>query len=57
MRKPYIHKAPRYRSEQMHVTESEMPDACARLAIEIVRSHAMVAAMPDGEDSAGRQRL
>lgn len=57
MKKPYIYERTTYPRKEMTIAEAEVPMAVAKIAIEIVRAHAMVAAIPDGEDSAGRQKV
>lgn len=42
---------------QIIIVETEVPDVVGRLAIEFAERFALVAGIPDGEDSAGRSKL
>lgn len=48
----------RYRNFKKEVVAyvEEQPDPVAQFAFDIIKQHAMVSAMPDGEDSSGRQK-
>lgn len=39
------------------ICETEVQNKCARLAEELMRHLAIVAAVPDGEDSSGQQKM
>ncbi len=47
----------RYLHPEVRVWDREHPELEARIAIEFVTKWGMVAALPDGEDSSGRQKL
>lgn len=43
--------------KEVFAYQEEQPDPVAQLAFDIIKQHAMVSAMPDGEDTSGRQKL
>jgi hypothetical protein len=43
--------------EYAHIHKTAMPHTVGLVALDIVKAHAMIAAIPDGEDSAGRAKL
>lgn len=44
-------------STEISVCQTEAPDPRAVMAMDLMRNLAMVACVPDGEDSSGRQKL
>jgi len=46
-----------YKKSVVEIHDTELPTQQARLAIELVGRWGMVAMMPDGEDSSGRQKF
>ena len=57
-KKPYITNKPSAWDEpRTIISMAQGETAIARLAIDIATRFALVAAIPDGEDSAGRQKL
>ena len=58
MKKPYLQEVRTYRGgTEIRICDAQRPDLVAQLAINIIDRWALVAAYPDGEDSAGRQKL
>jgi hypothetical protein len=58
MKKSYVQVVPTYRdATEIRISSAEMPDTLAKLASEIASRFALIAAIPEGEDSAGRQKL
>lgn len=58
MKKPYVIEQKTYGGgTEVKVAGSECPLPAATLAMEIATRCALIAAIPDGEDSAGRQKL
>lgn len=47
----------RYLTPEVRVWDREHPELEAKIAVEFVTKWGMVAAIPDGEDSMGRQKL
>lgn len=58
MKKQYVQEIKTYGGgSSIRVANASHPDQVACLAADIATRFALVAAMPDGEDSAGRQKL
>lgn len=47
----------RYDAKEVQTYVTELPDEVAQFAMELIRAHANVAGIQDGEDSCGRAKL
>lgn len=48
---------PRYSGDPVSIQHQAVPNACASYAMDLAKHFALVAGIPDGEDTSGRQRL
>lgn len=52
-----VRNRPRYSEFEAIAEETELPDATARFAAELISKFGAIAAIEDGEDTVGRQKM